>query len=98
MVTADAFGPVGRQQITLRLNGQVMQQATFDDLIFGVADLIAYCSAFTTLEPGDVIITGTPGGVGGFRQPPIFLRAGDVAEVEIDGIGTLSNPVEDETA
>lgn len=98
MVTADAFGPVGRQQITLRLNGQVMQQATFDDLIFGVADLIAYCSAFTTLEPGDVIITGTPGGVGGFRQPPIFLRAGDVAEVEIDGIGILRNPVEDETA
>lgn len=96
MVTAEAFGPVETRQITLRLNGQVMQQARFDDLIFGIADLIAYCSAFTTLEPGDVIITGTPGGVGGFRQPPIFLRAGDVTEVEIDGIGILRNPVEDE--
>ena len=73
-----------------------MQDATTSDLIHPVHELIAYCSTFTTLEPGDVIATGTPGGVGYARTPPIFLVPGDVVEVVIEGIGTLRNTVADE--
>ena len=73
-----------------------MQDARTDDLIFPVDTLIEYCSTFTNLDPGDVIITGTTGGVGAFRQPPLWMKAGDVVEVDISRIGVLRNTVVDE--
>jgi 2-keto-4-pentenoate hydratase/2-oxohepta-3-ene-1,7-dioic acid hydratase in catechol pathway len=76
-----------------RLNGETVQHATTEQLIFSMPALVAYISAFTELEPGDVIVTGTPGGVGFKRQPPLYMKAGDVVEVEVEGVGTLSNPV-----
>lgn len=84
------------QELTLitRLNGEVMQQATTEQMIFGIPRLLRYISTFTTLEPGDVIVTGTPGGVGVKRDPPVFMRRGDRVEVEITGVATLSNPIE----
>lgn len=91
--TPDAIADFDAMAITTRLNGTVMQQATAAQMVFGFAELVAYCSTFTTLEPGDVIVTGTPGGVGAARNPPVFLDAGDVVEVAIDPIGTLRNPV-----
>ena len=83
-------------RIATRLNGQVMQNSNTDQLIFDVAALIEKWSVFMTLEPGDVIATGTPGGVGFTRDPPVFMKAGDVCEIEIEGIGILRNPVVDE--
>ena len=79
-----------------RLNGRVMQDSRTDLLIFGVAELIELISVAMSLEPGDVIITGTPGGVGAARKPPVFMQPGDVFEVEIEGLGVLSNPIQDE--
>jgi 2-keto-4-pentenoate hydratase/2-oxohepta-3-ene-1,7-dioic acid hydratase in catechol pathway len=76
-----------------RVNGTPLQNGRLDDLTYGVAALIAYISRFTELNPGDVIITGTPSGVGFARTPPIYLRDGDTVEVEIKGVGTLINPV-----
>ena len=73
-----------------------MQRATIDDLVFTIPKLIAYCSTFTELVPGDVIITGTTGGVGAYRTPPLWMKPGDTVEVEITGVGTLSNPVQQE--
>ncbi len=93
LVTADEVGDIMSRSITTRLNGEVMQQAPFTDLIFKIPELIAYMSAFVELQPGDVIVTGTPGGVGVARKPPVFLKAGDSVEVEIEGIGVLRNPV-----
>lgn len=93
IVTPDEFGPIGTQSLVTRLNGEEMQRATLDDLMFGVPRLIAYCTTFTQLEPGDVIITGTTGGVGAYRTPPLWMRAGDRVEVEIERIGLLSNPI-----
>jgi 2-keto-4-pentenoate hydratase/2-oxohepta-3-ene-1,7-dioic acid hydratase in catechol pathway len=93
LVTPDEIGDYTQLRITGRLNGQVMQDAALADLIFPIARLIAYCSAFTPLQPGDVILTGTPGGVGDRREPPIFMKPGDVFEVDIPGIGLLVNPV-----
>jgi 2-keto-4-pentenoate hydratase/2-oxohepta-3-ene-1,7-dioic acid hydratase in catechol pathway len=75
------------------VSGELMQDANTSDLIFSVLDLIQYLSAGVTLEPGDVIATGTPGGVGDSRRPPRYLREGDVVEITISGVGTLSNPV-----
>jgi 2-keto-4-pentenoate hydratase/2-oxohepta-3-ene-1,7-dioic acid hydratase in catechol pathway len=83
--------------LTTRVNGAVMQSASTQDMIFSVASLIAYISVFTHLEPGDVLATGTPAGVGAGRTPPVWLRPGDRIEVEIEGIGTLSNTVKAET-
>ncbi len=80
-------------RVRQRLNGVLMQDASTDDLIFDVPTLVAYCSSVCTLEPGDLILTGTPGGAGYFREPPVSLVAGDVVEVAIEGIGTLINPV-----
>ena len=75
------------------VSGELMQDATTADLIFPVEELIVYLSAGTTLEPGDVIATGTPGGVGDSRKPPRYLREGDVVEIEVSGVGTLRNGV-----
>ena len=104
--TFDTFAPVGPELvmanqvanphalgIRLRLNQQVMQDSNTDQLVFHVDDVIAYLSKIVTLEPGDLIFTGTPPGVGMARKPPVWLKAGDVVEVEIDGLGTLQNTV-----
>jgi len=97
LVTPDAAPPGARGlRIQGRLNGQVMQDSRTDLLIFGVAELIELISVAMSLEPGDVIITGTPGGVGAARKPPVFMQPGDVFEVEIEGLGVLSNPIQDE--
>lgn len=99
VVTADEL-PAGARGLTIetRLNGAVVQHATTDQLIFDVAALIAIVSEGITLEPGDVVVTGTPSGVGAARKPPLWMKAGDVCEVEIEGIGVLVNPVVDEGA
>jgi 2-keto-4-pentenoate hydratase/2-oxohepta-3-ene-1,7-dioic acid hydratase in catechol pathway len=104
--TFDTFAPVGPAVVTpdevpdpealgirLRLNGATMQDSITSQLIFGVDETIAYLSRIFTLEPGDLIFTGTPPGVGMARNPQVWLQAGDVVEVEIDGLGTLRNPV-----
>jgi 2-keto-4-pentenoate hydratase/2-oxohepta-3-ene-1,7-dioic acid hydratase in catechol pathway len=91
IVTVDEIAEPGSLAIRCRVNGDVRQKASTSELIRGVADLIAWCSRSFTLEPGDVIATGTPGGVGAFRDPPVFLADGDVVEVEIEAIGTLRN-------
>jgi 2-keto-4-pentenoate hydratase/2-oxohepta-3-ene-1,7-dioic acid hydratase in catechol pathway len=93
LVTADEIPDSSALGIQLRLNGQVMQQSNTAQLIFPVAELIAYVSQVCTLSPGDLIFTGTPAGVGFARKPPVFLRPGDLIEVEIEGIGVLRNPV-----
>jgi 2-keto-4-pentenoate hydratase/2-oxohepta-3-ene-1,7-dioic acid hydratase in catechol pathway len=98
MVTPDEAGVLAEQFLRTRVNGVVLQEAQLRDMIFGIPALIAYCSGFTRLEPGDVIVTGTPGGVGSRRRPPIWLKAGDVVEVEIDDVGLLKNLVADEPA
>lgn len=79
--------------LSTRLNGRVLQDASLSDLIFDLPTLIAYVSTFTTLSTGDVIVTGTPDGVGAFREPQIWMRAGDVVEVEIKGVGLLRNTI-----
>jgi acylpyruvate hydrolase len=96
-VTADALPP-GAQglRIETRLNGKVMQSASTSDLIFDVATLVSLISVGISLEAGDLIVTGTPSGVGAARKPPVFLKAGDVCEVEIEGIGVLRNAVTDD--
>lgn len=93
LVSADEVGDPQALKLVTRLNGQVMQEAGTDLMIFKVADIIAYVSAFTRLEPGDVIATGTPGGVGQARNPPVFLAPGDTVEVEISKVGKLTNTV-----
>lgn len=98
MVTTDEVGNYTRLPIQTRLNGEVMQDAKLSDLIFPVEQLIAYCSTFTPLAPGDVIVSGTPGGVGDKRTPPVYLFPGDTVEVEIGCLGTLRNPVMGEDA
>jgi 2-keto-4-pentenoate hydratase/2-oxohepta-3-ene-1,7-dioic acid hydratase in catechol pathway len=104
--TFDTFAPVGPELVTpdevpdpqnlgirLRLNGQTMQDSSTSQLVFGVAELIAYLSQIFTLEPGDLVFTGTPPGVGMARKPPVWLKPGDQVEVEIDRLGTLQNTV-----
>jgi 2-keto-4-pentenoate hydratase/2-oxohepta-3-ene-1,7-dioic acid hydratase in catechol pathway len=91
IVTADEIQDPQALRIECRVNGELRQAATTADLVHGVAELIAYCSRSFTLEPGDVIASGTPAGVGAFRDPPVFLSDGDVVEVEIEGIGVLRN-------
>ena len=95
-VTADAL-PNGCEGLTLttRLNGETVQEAPIDDMVFSVAQIVSICSQFMTLEPGDVVVTGTPSGVGLGREPKLFMKDGDVCEVEISQIGTLRNPVKD---
>ncbi|MBN9004118.1 MAG: fumarylacetoacetate hydrolase family protein [Rhizobiales bacterium] len=98
MVTTDEMLDVSKQTIATRVNGMEVQAAPISDLVFDVPTLIAYCSTFTELVPGDVIVTGTTGGVGAYRVPPLWLKHGDVVEVEVSGIGILRNPVRDEVA
>ena len=93
VTSRDEIADVQALDIEGRLNGQVMQSSNTRKMIFGVAYLVSYISQGITLEPGDVIATGTPEGVGVFRDPPVLLKSGDVYEVVIEGIGTLSNPV-----
>lgn len=94
LVTADELAPGATGlRIQSRLNGQVMQDANTSDMIFNVAETIALLAQCMTLEPGDAIIMGTPAGVGQARNPPVWMKAGDVIEIEIDSIGTLRNPI-----
>ncbi len=102
----DTFCPVGPQlvpreeipdpqDLAIRavLNGETKQESTTANMVFGVADLIAYITRTITLEPGDLIATGTPAGVGAFRDPPVFMHPGDEITIEIEGVGSLTNPV-----
>jgi 2-keto-4-pentenoate hydratase/2-oxohepta-3-ene-1,7-dioic acid hydratase in catechol pathway len=91
--TTDEIADPHNLGIRFRLNRETLQDSTTAELIFGVAELIEFLSRSITLEPGDVIATGTPPGVGFARKPPVFMKGGDIAEVEIDGLGRLSNPV-----
>jgi 2-keto-4-pentenoate hydratase/2-oxohepta-3-ene-1,7-dioic acid hydratase in catechol pathway len=103
----DTFCPIGPQLVpaseipdpqALRvraiLNGETLQDSTTANMVFGVAELIAYITQAITLEPGDLIATGTPAGVGAFRDPPIFMQPGDEITIEVEGVGTLTNPVQ----
>ena len=98
LVTKDEIADPHKLSIKTRLNGEVLQDANTSELIFKIPELIAYISSFTPISPGDVIATGTPSGVGFVRKPPIFMKAGDVVEVEIEGIGILRNRMESEPA
>jgi 2-keto-4-pentenoate hydratase/2-oxohepta-3-ene-1,7-dioic acid hydratase in catechol pathway len=93
MVTADEIAPGRQLKLQTRLNGEVLQDGHTGNMIFSIPKLIAYASTIFTLVPGDVIITGTPAGVGLFRKPPRYMKAGDVVEVELEAIGTLINTV-----
>lgn len=96
MVTSDEI-PFGTlMTLTTRLNGEELQRATTDMMIHSIARQIAYVSTIAPLEPGDVIVTGTPGGVGARRNPPVWMKAGDVVEIEVDRIGVLRNTVADD--
>ena len=99
LVTADEL-PAGAAGLTVetRLNGEVVQRGNTDDMLYGPAELISIISEAITLEPGDVIATGTPAGIGWARDPKLFMKPGDVVEVEIEKIGVLRNPVVDEDA
>lgn len=96
MVTADEIQPNQKMSLVTRLNGQEMQRATTDMMIHSIPRQIAYISTFISLEPGDVIVTGTPGGVGNKRNPQVFMKPGDVVEIEVDAIGILRNTIRDE--
>lgn len=96
MVTADEIPDPSTMTLTTRLNGQVVQNATTDYMIFNVPYVISYISSFMELQPGDVIASGTPGGVGMKRTPPLFMKEGDTCEVEISKVGTLVNPIVNE--
>ena len=93
LVTADELTAPDAQTMETRLNGEVVQSTSIADLAFNISELIAYLSIVTKLLPGDVIATGTPSGVGFFRDPKLFMKPGDRVEVEISGIGTLANPI-----
>lgn len=97
MMTPAELGPLGELKLQTRLNGQVMQEALIKQMIFDIPRQIEYCSTFTRLEPGDVIVSGTPGGVGARREPPLWMKPGDVVEIEVERLGVLRNVVTDET-
>jgi 2-keto-4-pentenoate hydratase/2-oxohepta-3-ene-1,7-dioic acid hydratase in catechol pathway len=96
LVTPDEAGDLADVHVVGRLNGQIVQDQPIGDMIFPIAKILAYISAFTPLAPGDVIATGTPGGVGAKRTPPLWMKAGDRVEIEIGHIGTLANTIVDE--
>ena len=93
LVPASAVPDPQALPIRAILNGEVMQDSSTSNMIFGVADVVSFISQAITLEPGDLIITGTPAGVGAFRDPPVWLKPGDEIAIEIDGVGRISNPV-----
>jgi 2,4-didehydro-3-deoxy-L-rhamnonate hydrolase len=93
VVPVETIGDADDLRIVQRLNGEPLQDSRTSELIFGVRELVAHASSVFTLEPGDIILTGTPAGVGVFRDPPVALKPGDEVEIEIEGIGTLRNPV-----
>lgn len=93
LVTADAFGDPGNVDLACHVNDEEMQRGNTHDLIFDCAYILSYISRFSTLEPGDVVATGTPSGVGHFRDPPVYLKPGDRVTCWVAGIGTLENPV-----
>ncbi len=93
VVTPDEFGDPQDKRLLARVNGETMQDSTTGEMIFGVAEIVSFLSHACTLEPGDLILTGTPWGVGGFRDPPIFLAPGDTVEIEVEGVGVLNNEV-----
>ncbi len=93
IVTSDEIADPNAFDVMLQLNDEVMQQANTNDFIFNIPTILAYISQIMTLEPGDIIATGTPSGVGSARKPPVFLKAGDRVQIEISGLGTLENPV-----
>ncbi|GLR85018.1 fumarylacetoacetate hydrolase family protein [Bradyrhizobium iriomotense] len=96
MMTPDELGELAELKLTTRLNGQVVQEAQIKQMIFDIPRQIEYCSTFTRLEPGDVIVSGTPGGVGARREPPLWMKPGDVVEVEVERLAVLRNPIVDE--
>jgi 2-keto-4-pentenoate hydratase/2-oxohepta-3-ene-1,7-dioic acid hydratase in catechol pathway len=97
IVSVDELDDARGLRVVQRLNDVALQDSSTDQLVFGVRELVAHASSVFTLEPGDVILTGTPAGVGVFRRPPISLADGDVVEIEIEGVGRLRNPVVVET-
>ena len=97
LVTSDELGDPYAQTLTTRLNGEVVQQASVGSMIFRIETVLHYLSTIYRLRPGDVLSTGTPGGVGSRRTPPRFLSPGDTVEVEVTGVGVLSNPVVQES-
>jgi 2-keto-4-pentenoate hydratase/2-oxohepta-3-ene-1,7-dioic acid hydratase in catechol pathway len=98
IVTPDEITDFDGAAITTRLNGAIVQESTLGHLIFSVAEIISYCSEWTELCAGDVIVTGTPGGVGASRTPPLWMNPGDICEVAITQVGILTNPVTEEAA
>jgi len=98
MVTADEIKPGQTLTLSTRLNGVELQRATTDMMIHSIPRQIAYISTFIPLEPGDVIVSGTPGGVGNKRTPQVFMKPGDVVEIEVDAIGILRNTIKDDLA
>jgi len=96
MVTADEIKPNQKMTLVTRLNGQEMQRASSDMMIHSIPRQIAYISTFIPLEPGDVIVTGTPGGVGNKLVPPVYMKPGDIVEIEIDAVGILRNEIRDD--
>ena len=97
LITPEEAGPLPTKSIQTHLNGQLLQSAHLGDMIFSIAEVIAYITAFTPLAPGDIIATGTPGGVGFTREPPLYMRPGDTVTVTIEGIGTLTNTIQQAT-
>lgn len=97
VITADAFGDPYAQRIETTIDGETVQAAPIDDMLHRIEDVIAYISSATWLQPGDLILTGTPSGVGAARQPQRFLQDGETVSVTVSGIGTLTNPVNLET-
>jgi len=93
LVPASAVPDVQALPVRAVLNGEVMQDSTTANMIFGVAEIVSFVSQGITLEPGDLIITGTPAGVGAFRDPPVWMAPGDEITIEIDGVGSITNPV-----
>ncbi|HVL37334.1 MAG TPA: fumarylacetoacetate hydrolase family protein [Burkholderiales bacterium] len=95
MVTTDEIPPGTKMTLSCRLNGERMQHATTEQMIFKIPKIIEYVSTWTTLVPGDVLVTGTPGGVGARRNPPVWMKPGDKVEIEIDKVGILENGIAD---
>jgi 2-keto-4-pentenoate hydratase/2-oxohepta-3-ene-1,7-dioic acid hydratase in catechol pathway len=93
LVTRDEIADPGRLSLRTILNGVEVQHGNTSDMIFGIPEIIAYVSSFTPLNPGDIIATGTPEGVGFLRKPPLWLRPGDIVDIEVEKVGLLRNPI-----